>query len=103
MVLTRERADAITRILNADEERAIKLLSLEPEGALAQINALGNDFTTDELIAYGDALKVATAQGELNADALDGVAGGSLTLAAGAGAFAFGAAIGGAATALIRW
>jgi hypothetical protein len=74
-MLTQARADALTEILNADEARAQTLLNLEPDEALRQINAMGNDFTLDELNEYGEALE-AGRKGELNAEALDNVAGG---------------------------
>ena len=78
-MLTQERADIITKIMNSDEERAKELLGLEPSEALTQINALGYDFTLDEIKEYGKALKDASAQNdELNVDALDAVAGGGI-------------------------
>ena len=91
-MLTQERANVLTEILNADEARAKSLLTLEPTEAAAQINVLGNDFTADELIAYGESLKTNGSQGELDAEALDNVAGGSFTAAAIAGAFLIGRA-----------
>ena len=77
-MLTEERAMAITEVLAADEARAKALLSLEPEEALKQINALGNDFTVDELREYGNVLSFAAKkeQGELSVDSLDDVSGG---------------------------
>ncbi|MCL1917744.1 MAG: hypothetical protein FWG14_05445 [Peptococcaceae bacterium] len=76
-MLTQERADILTKILSADEERAKVLLSLEADEALKQINALGNDFTLDELSEYGKALKAVSAQGdELDVESLDDVVGG---------------------------
>ncbi|MCL1919288.1 MAG: hypothetical protein FWG14_13515 [Peptococcaceae bacterium] len=77
-MLTEERALALTEILNADEARAEILLRLEPEEALKQINAQGNDFTLDELREYGGVVNIAAKQthGELDADSLDNVAGG---------------------------
>lgn len=79
-MLTQERAEKLSGILTADVERAQALLKLEASEALSQINALGNDFTLDELRDYGKALEAATAQegefGELDANALDNVAGG---------------------------
>jgi len=79
-MLTQERAAVLTKILEADEARTQTFLSLEPEEAVKQINALGNDFTVDELCEYGEALQAHVAalneKGELDADALDNVAGG---------------------------
>ncbi|MCL1918516.1 MAG: hypothetical protein FWG14_09400 [Peptococcaceae bacterium] len=74
-MLTQERKDKLSEILSADLERAKTLLELEAAEALLQINALGNDFTLDEIHEYGQALR-ATAQGELDANTLDNVAGG---------------------------
>lgn len=78
MVLTMERAGIITELLNADTERAEKLVSLDPSEAVKQINALGYDFSAEELNEYGEALRTAAAResGELELDALDDVAGG---------------------------
>ena len=73
-MLTQARANVLTEILSADEARTQTLLSLEPHEAVKQINALGNDFTVDELCEYGQALQAA--KGELDAEALDDVAGG---------------------------
>ncbi|MCL1916821.1 MAG: hypothetical protein FWG14_00665 [Peptococcaceae bacterium] len=52
----------LTEILSADEARAQILLSLKPEEAVQQsaINALGKDFTVDELREFGNALSFAT-------------------------------------------
>ncbi|MCL1917428.1 MAG: hypothetical protein FWG14_03795 [Peptococcaceae bacterium] len=75
-MLTEERASILTEILSADEARAQTLLSLDTKEALKQINALGNDFTLDELKEYGKAMEASSAQGELDADSLDDVAGG---------------------------
>ncbi|MCL1917596.1 MAG: hypothetical protein FWG14_04690 [Peptococcaceae bacterium] len=76
MALTQERAELLTEILTADEERAKNLLALDAKEALTQINALGNDFTLDELSEFGKAMDAIFQQGELDADALDDVAGG---------------------------
>ncbi|MCL1918662.1 MAG: hypothetical protein FWG14_10165 [Peptococcaceae bacterium] len=80
-MLTQERAEKLSEILNADPEQAKALLALEPAEALSQINALGNDFTLEEVNEFGKALK---AQGELDDDALDDVSGGIAPLIAGA-------------------
>jgi len=60
-MLTPERANIITKILEADVTRANSLLKLEPREALAELNALDNDFTMDEIISYGEAVKTAIA------------------------------------------
>jgi len=75
-MLTQERGERLTEFLKADEERAIKLLETVPEEAVKQINALGNDFTVDELLEYGSALKAEFGNAELSVDDLDDVAGG---------------------------
>jgi lactobin A/cerein 7B family class IIb bacteriocin len=78
-----ERADKLSEILTADPERAKTLFSLEPAEALSQINALGNDFTLDEINEYGQAVRKAAAQGELDDSELDNVAGGVIPVVAG--------------------
>ena len=73
-ILTQERADVITKILSEDETRAKDLVSLSVEEAVGGINALGHDFTAEELVAYGKAVENAR---ELSDAALAGVAGGA--------------------------
>lgn len=80
-MLTNERAELIAKYLTADADRANKLLDLPVEEAVAQMNADGNDFTAEEVKEFGVQLQAAAAQqggvdGELDADALDNVAGG---------------------------
>lgn len=82
-MLTQERADILTNFLSADTAKAETLLNMAPNEALAQINAAGFDFTLDELMDYAKALKIAKADGELNADELEDVAGGLGLLGAG--------------------
>lgn len=77
--MTQERADILSEYLAADEERAKRLLGLEPDAALAEINAAGYDFTPDELQEYCVAFKAAVVQnqnGELSVDELSEVSGG---------------------------
>ena len=74
--MTKERAEILTQYLTSDPYRAKDLLALEPDEALAKINAEGYDFTIDELNEYCEAFKAAVAQGELSEDELDSVAGG---------------------------
>ncbi|MCL1918663.1 MAG: class IIb bacteriocin, lactobin A/cerein 7B family [Peptococcaceae bacterium] len=82
MTLTEERAAILSELLTADTERGSILLTLEPAEALAQINALGNDFTLEEINEYGEVMKaVLESQGELDDDALDNVAGGAVPVA----------------------
>lgn len=78
-MLTQQRAEMLTELLSSDPERAKSLLALEPMNALTQINALGYDFTLDELNEFGNALKAIFARdGALDMNSLDGVAGGCL-------------------------
>ena len=79
-MLTQVRADILSKILADDKERAEKILSLEPQAALKQLNSLGHDYTVEELVEYGEALNAST-YGELDADALGAVAGGIIITA----------------------
>ena len=96
MVLTESRAKLLSDIILADENKDKKLLEMDPNEALDVINAMGNDFTIDEINEFGDALKSYVSQGELNADDLDSVAGGVVgtVIAACAIAAGVGAAVG---------
>ena len=71
--LTQTKADELTKILDADHDRAKSLLSLNANEAVVEINKLGYDFTSAEIREYGEGLKNAV---ELNDTALTGVAGG---------------------------
>ena len=73
MSITKERIMKLTEFLNADEERASKLSSLEASVAVEQINSHGHDFTVTELQAYGDILSNVI---QLEDNVLEGVAGG---------------------------
>lgn len=78
-MLTQERADILTDFLTSDADRAKKLFEMEPEAALAEINAADHDFSLDELMEYCTAFKLGVAQsedGELSEEALMGVSGG---------------------------
>lgn len=98
-MLTQERADIISQFLADDQERARVLLDMEPAEALEKINAAGYDFTVQELVEYCDALKLAIAGEELNADDLDSVSGGAvmvsvgIMIACGVGGFVAGFAV----------
>ena len=102
-MITQERADKLSKILTSDQERAKVLLSLDSNEALAQINALGNDFTLDEIKEYGKALRatIAMQNGELSSDDLDEVAGGVGALAIMGLVFLGGVILGAAST--IKW
>lgn len=75
-MLTQERAEVLNKYLSADVAKAVALLNMEPEAALAEINAAGFDFTIEELMDFAKALKIAKSDGELNAEDLDDVSGG---------------------------
>lgn len=75
-MLTQERADIISKYLTDDQARAERLLGMEAEEALNEINSDGYDFSAEELNEYCEALNATIAQGELKADDLDSVAGG---------------------------
>lgn len=45
MSLPQSKADAISKVLNADTEQGKALLALAPQDALAKINAQGHNFT----------------------------------------------------------
>lgn len=77
MALTQERADVLSEFLAEDSDRTERLLGLAPEEALAEINGNGYDYTSEELEEYCQALKTSVPEGELNADDLDNVAGGT--------------------------
>jgi len=57
MALTHKRAFMLTKIINADKERAKSLLRLEAEEVTAKINALGYDFKMEEIREYGKAIR----------------------------------------------
>jgi len=76
MTITKERAEILTNVLTTDINRTKTWLVLAPEVAVAEINALGYDFTAAELAEYGEAMKASVTQGELSEDELDNVAGG---------------------------
>lgn len=79
MTLAKERAALITEFLDADEERAIKMVALRPNEAVRKINALGYDFSEDEFIQYAKSVRTMSESGELDLEALDDVAGGNTT------------------------
>lgn len=75
--MEQERMEALSKLLLEDEERARELLAMKAEDALARINALGHDFTVEELGAYAEAqAQAALPEGELEAEDLENVAGG---------------------------
>ena len=79
MTITSERAEKLAGYLNADRERALKLLDLPVAEACAKINADGYDFCEEELQEFDLALQYAVnsaTEGELSEDALENVVGG---------------------------
>jgi len=77
MKISDERAKVLTDFLNADQERANKLMELSTAEAVKEINSHGLDFTSDELKAYAEAFnKSAVAMGD---EDLEEVAGGVST------------------------
>lgn len=80
--MTNERVMAIAEVLGADDAQRKALLEMEPEAAAKALAAKGYDFTADELVEFGKLVADAQAKGELDADALSEVAGGSLTVGA---------------------
>jgi len=75
MVLTHERAYTLTKIINADKERAKALLNLKVEDATRQINALGYDFKSEEIKEYGKAIRCYMG-GHIRDSDLDSISGG---------------------------
>lgn len=74
--MTKERIQAIGKVLENDEQRKA-LLAMEPAAAAEELKKQGYDFTADELIEFGTLVAEATSTGELNAEDLDDVAGGA--------------------------
>ena len=79
-MITNEKAEILSEFLNADPVRAKRLVGLEPDVALEEINALGYNFTLNEIKEYGALVRNAQKnhyQGEeLYSDALNEIAGG---------------------------
>ena len=77
-MMTQERADKLVKILDDAKENAVELFALSPQEAVAKINALGHDFTVEELEAFGRELAAMAADGdeELSEDQLEKIAGG---------------------------
>lgn len=87
-MLTNERVELLGKFLTDDKERAIKLVAMAPEEAVAQINAAGYDFTVAEIEEFGKNLKkFAGQQGELNEEDLNDVSGGIVISATAAGVY----------------
>lgn len=99
MVITSDRVEILSKVILDENEKSVNLLELSPKEAVERLNALGYDYTTDELIEYGELVKAVSKNGELNANDLTSVSGGMgvfLTCAAAAGiAMVAGACVGG--------
>ena len=80
--MTQERLNAIAEVLNADADRAKKLVEMEPAAAAEALKAEGYDFTADELIEFGETVAKSQESGELDEGKLDDVAGGVITTGA---------------------
>lgn len=79
-MLTLERVDVLNEFMAENPERARKLLDMEPEAALVEINSAGHDFILEELLEYCEAFKMAVAKDELGEDDLTAVTGGSVVI-----------------------
>ncbi len=95
--MTQERIEKIAEVLNENESRAKKLIEMDPVAAAEQLKAEGYDFTSDELIEFGEFIaKVKEETGELDVENLENVAGGVVVagavVAAGVKIFLAGAA-----------
>ena len=97
MILTTEKSDLLSKLLLENPEEAKKLLQMPPAEAVEAINSKGYDFTVEELISYGEAVKNAASQDELSIEELEDVAGGGFLTVCGAAAVALvaGAIVGG--------
>lgn len=79
MSISEKRTEQLTAYLTADLDRAKTLLTMSPENAVTKINAEGYDFTTEELISFGEEFRKAVAknaEGEVSEEDLEDVAGG---------------------------
>ena len=77
--MTKERIQEIAEVLENDDFRR-DLLAMEPADAAAELKQKGYDFTAEELIEFGRLVVEATSAEELNAEDLDAVAGGAVTI-----------------------
>jgi NAD kinase len=75
MALTHEKAFKLTKIMNADKERAKFLLALDPSETTKKINALGHNFTVEEIHEYRCAI-ISYMGDSINNYMLDDVSGG---------------------------
>lgn len=76
--MTIERMEEISAFLMTNESQIPELMGMEPSAAAEKINAMGFFVTTEELVAYSDALNKMNPTGELDENDLDGVSGGGV-------------------------
>ncbi|MBQ3011725.1 MAG: hypothetical protein IJD81_11090 [Oscillospiraceae bacterium] len=77
MLLSAEKAKAISEYLMADKERAQRLLAMDPKEAAKEMSATVSGITADELIEFGNEMSQAVVgNGELSDSDLDNVSGG---------------------------
>lgn len=104
MALTEEKIELFAQYITADKERAEKLFELSPEEVVEAVARDGIELTIEEVVEFGEKLKaVAVNGGELDANALDDVAGGVVITTSTAALALAGAALVGRAVAKYRW
>ncbi|MBQ3011724.1 MAG: hypothetical protein IJD81_11085 [Oscillospiraceae bacterium] len=79
--MTKERIQAIADALEKNDDLRKAVLGMEPTDAAEALKKEGYDFTADELIEFSKLVADATAEGELDADSLDSVSGGAVSVA----------------------
>lgn len=77
-MLTKERAYALNDFLAENQECAKQIESVSAEEAVEVINANGFDYTVEEFTEFAKAFEAAQPTGELDENALENVAGGSI-------------------------
>lgn len=93
-MLSEKKAEILSNFLVEDKPRAYRLLNLEPEEALREMNACGLDVTIDDVKEFGEQLiAFVNSNDELSEDALQAVSGGLIVTA---GVLAAGVALFGA-------
>lgn len=79
-MLTQEKANALAEYLNADEDRAKKVVEMGAADAVEALKKDGLEFTAEELAEFAEAVEKAQKTGELGEAELEGVSGGVMTL-----------------------
>lgn len=77
--MTKEKIQAIAEALEKNDDLRKAVLAMGPAEAAETLKKEGYDFTADELIEFGKLVADATAESELDVDALDDVSGGAVT------------------------